>query len=241
LNNKPDISIVIPFYNEEESLKELIPSLLEVIKGIDKAFEIILVDDASVDNSLKVAQNFAKNNKEIIIIQQKNRAGQTGAYKVAFEKAQGEYIIRMDADLQDDPEDLPKFVEKINQGAELIMGLREARKHKKIIRFASMAYDMLILLLFNSPLHSNTGSYVCFKTEYVKNIPWHKNDHRYIPLIAMKRGAKNISEVFVKHRERKYGESKYKAIRKLFLGIPEVIRFLFRYLRNIYDFKNETK
>jgi len=235
--NKIDISIVIPFHNEEDSLKILVPELLKEIRNINKSFEIIFVDDVSTDKSLDVVKNNISNDNLIEIIQLKKRGGQTGCYKEAFKKSDGKYILRMDSDLQDDPRDLKKFVDKMDQGSGLIMGLRECRKHSRIIRFASGVYDLLILVLFNSPLHSNSGSYVAFKSELVKNIPFRKNDHRYLPLIAIKRGAKNISEVFVRHNQRKYGKSKYHPITKLIFGIPEVLRFLFRYIIGIYDIK----
>jgi len=237
MEDKKDISIVIPFHNEEESLKKLIPSLIETTHSLDKSFEIIFINDVSSDNSLEVVRQFKEKFDEIKILQLKKRGGQTGCYKKAFAEAKGDYIIRMDSDLQDDPRDLPKFIKRIEEGSELVMGLREARKHKKTLRFASLVYDMIILLLFNSPLHSNSGSYIAFKADLVKNIPWHKNDHRYIPLIAMRRGAKNIREVFVRHGERKWGESKYKPVKKLIFGIPEVFLFLFRYLTGVYDNK----
>ena len=135
----------------------------------------------------------------------------------------------MDSDLQDNPSDLNLFFEKIiSQDPDLIMGLREARKHSKLLKITSTLYDLLILILFNTPLHSNSGSFVAFKREYVKNLPWYKNDHRYLPIIAIHRGASNISEVFVMHRERKYGNTNYPKYRKIILGVFEVILFMLR-------------
>lgn len=232
-----DISIVIPFHNEEESLQMLIPTLIETIQSSSKSFEVILVDDESKDNSVKIIEEFQKQYPIIKLIKIPKRGGQSTCYKEAFQKAQGQYILRMDADLQDDPKDLPKFIEKTDQGSELVMGLRECRKHSRIIRLTSGVYDLLILALFNSPLHSNSGSYVAFKSDLVKNIPFRNNDHRYLPLIALRRGAKNISEVFVRHKERKYGESKYKPFKKVILGIPELFLFLVRYIFRVYDQK----
>lgn len=232
-----DISIVIPFRNEAESLKILLPNLKNCISKISKKCEVLLIDDQSSDDSVKIVEEQKKTFPELKLLRMLEHGGQTGCYKLAFEQAKGKYIIRMDADLQDDPNDLPKFVEKIDAGAELVIGLREARKHPRLIRLASGLYDLLIVLLFNFPLHSNTGSYVLFKADLVKNIPWKKNDHRYLPLIAIRRGAKNIGEVFVKHGIRKYGESKYKPFKKIIFGIPEVILFLIRYLRGYYDNK----
>lgn len=233
-----DISIVIPFHNEEDSLKILLLELENEIKRFDKVFEVILINDASTDNSLNIAQDFSKRNHSFKVLDMPYRGGQTGCYKEAFKLVQGKYTLRMDADLQDSPKDLYKFIEKIDENADLIMGLREARKHSKILRFASGVYDLLILLLTNSPLHSNSGSYVCFKTKYIKEIPFKKNDHRYLPLITMARGAENISEVFVRHNSRQFGESKYNPLRKVILGIPEVLMFSWRLKVNYYKIRD---
>ena len=232
-----DISIVIPFHNEEESLQVLISLVMETIRASSKSFEVILVDDASTDNGVEVVRGYQEQYPIIKLIQLPERRGQTGCYKEAFQQLQGQYIIRMDADLQDDPKDLPKFVEKIDQGSDLVMGLRECRKHSRILRLIGGIYDLMILALFNSPLHSNSGSYVAFKGDLVKNIPWRKGDHRYLPLIAMRRGAKNTTEIFVQHNERKWGKSKYNTFKKVVLGIPEVFLFLLRYKLGIYDLK----
>lgn len=234
-NDKPDISVVIPFHNEAESLEELIPAIISVTRSLSKLFEIILVDDVSTDGSLDVARRFCERYEEVRLIQLTTRGGQTGCFRRAFEEAMGEHVIRMDADLQDDPQDLAKFVEKIDQGAEVVMGLRECRKHSRMLRFASGIYDLMVLLLFDSPFHANSGSYVAFKTEFVRNIPFRTNDHRYLPLIAIRRGAKNLSEVIVRHHDRAYGRSKYRPLKKLLLGIPEVLRFLFRLQSGVYD------
>lgn len=225
---KIDVTIVIPFHNEEESLKVLLPLLVEEIKKTQKVFEVILVNDVSRDNSVDIVKKITNEHKYIKLIELDQRGGQTGCYKAAFNQAKGDYILRMDADLQDSPNDLPLFIFKMDEGAELIMGLREARKHSRIIRIASAIYDLIILALFNSPLHSNSGSFVAFKSKYMKGLPWYHNDHRYLPLIAMHRGANNVSEVFVEHHNREFGQSKYKPFKKIFLGFPEVLCFLFR-------------
>lgn len=230
------ISIVIPFHNEEQNLKILIPSLFDVINELSIKFEILLVDDVSTDNSASIVESYERKFPQIKLLKLDKRGGQTGCYETAFAYASGDFIIRMDADLQDDPRDLPLFIEKIQNGSQLIMGLRECRKHLRILRIASGIYDLIILTLFNSPLHSNAGSFVAFKTSLVKNIPFHKNDHRYLPLIAMRRGAENISEVFVRHNERQFGKSKYNPFLKLILGIPEVFIFLWRYIHGTYDY-----
>lgn len=234
----PFLSIVIPFHNERDNLQVLLPQLDDQLQTLNHDIEIILVDDQSADESYAFAKGFAEDRGPWSVISLPKRGGQTGCYRAAFEKANGRFILRMDADLQDDPKDLPLFIDKLECGAELVMGLRECRQHRRLLRIASLLYDLLIISLFDTPLHSNSGSYVAFRSELVKDIPWRKNDHRYLPLIAIHRKAKNVSEVIVRHRERKFGETKYNPLRKVFLGVPEVISFIFRLKRGVYDLAN---
>ncbi len=233
------LSIVIPCRNEETSLPILCKELEKVlIKNLKGNWEIILIDDASTDDTYKIMKQYEKN-KLFRIIHFDKRKGQTGAFRAAFDVAKGEYIIRMDGDLQDDPKDIPKFLKKLKQGFEVVVGLRECRKHSRILRLASGIFDLAAILLLNSPLHSNSGSFVAFKAEFVKDIPFRKNGHRYLPLIAMRRGAKNIGEIFVTHNERVGGKSKYPKFKKIILGVPEVLFFLIRYKLGSYDIKNK--
>jgi len=210
-------------------------SLARSLAQIGRAWEVLLVDDVSSDNSAQVAADFQEAHPGFRLIRLEQRGGQTGAFARAFAEAQGEYIIRMDADGQDDPRDLPRFLERIDEGAELVMGLRHRRKHRKLFRLASALYDLMILMLFDSPLHSNTGSFIAFKASLVKNINWHKNDHRYLPLIAMRRGAKEVSEALVRHGQRRFGESKYNPFTKIIMGLPELFAFLWRLRMGEYD------
>ena len=224
----PFYSIVIPFHNEEDSLRELIPRLTTQTLAIGRPHEILFVDDGSTDKGQEIIKEHAQNNENIKLLSSDSQLGQTESFRIAFQNVQGQFTIRMDADLQDSPEDLPLFLEKIDQGAELVMGLRECRRHSRILRVASGVYDLLVVLLLNSPFHSSAGSFVAFKTELIRDIPMRKHDHRFFPIIALERGAKNEGEIFVQHNARRYGQSKYNVFRKLLFGIPQVLIFLFR-------------
>ncbi len=166
--------------------------------------------------------------KNFKLIRMHTNSGQTGCFKKAFSEASGEYIIRMDADLQDNPSDLYFFLEKINDNADMVMGIRENRKHSHILKFSTALYNLLIIMLYDSPLTMHSGSFIAFKSEFVKDIPFKNNDHRYLPLIAINRGANNIREIIVSHNERIYGSSNYSLLKKVLLGIPELIFFLVR-------------
>ncbi len=240
-NQAPEITVVIPFHNEEGALEPLLGSLAAALASLPCECEVLMVDDASADGSAALVREFSRAHPAFRLLQLSRRGGQTGAFARAFAEARGDYIIRMDADGQDDPQDLALFHTRIEAGAELIMGLRHRRRHRRLFRVASSLYDLLILILFDSPLHANTGSFVAFKTRLVRDIPWRKNDHRYLPMIAMRRGARNVSEVLVRHGERQFGQSKYNPYRKILLGFPELMFFLLRLLSGVYDLREERE
>ena len=149
----------------------------------------------------------------------------------------GEYFLRLDGDLQDNPADLHKFFPLIEKDVDLIMGLREIRRHRKLIRLASILYDFLVVILFDSPLHTNSSSFLAVKTKFLSGVDFKKNDHRYFPLIAMDRGASRIKELVVENRDRLYGQSKYKNFYKVLFGISEVTRFFIRLKMGFYKCK----
>lgn len=232
----PYLSVVVPCHNEEGSLPRLCSSLEVVLtEYLGRDWEVILVDDASTDKTLSVMGYFRLENPCFTVIHLVERRGQTGSFKAAFQAAGGDFIIRMDGDGQDDPEDLPLFLEKLCLDAELVVGIRKRRKHSPVLRLTSNTFDKLMRFLLSSPLQSHSASFVAFKSHLVKNIPFRKNDHRHLPLIALRRGAQNIAEITVQHHPRTSGRSKYNSFKKIMLGIPEVALFLIRYWRGAYD------
>ncbi|SVD23350.1 uncharacterized protein METZ01_LOCUS376204, partial [marine metagenome] len=190
----------------------------EVIKKISCEIEVIFINDASTDGSIKIIEEFEKQYFYVKSISLDKKSGQTGCYQIAFQEARGKYINRIDGDLQDDPRDLEQVISLCRDGQDLIMGLRGLRQHRRLLRMVSMLYDALMVLMINSPLHTNTSSFIAFKSDFIKGIKFKKNDHRYLPLIAINRGACKISEIVVKHRDRKYGTTKYNNLHKIIFG-----------------------
>lgn len=230
------VSIVIPFHNEAENLELLMPALGEACaRCAPHRIEVLMVDDLSTDDSLARARRHAAADARFRVLALPQRGGQTGAFRLAFAEARGDYIIRMDADLQDDPADLPKFMEKIGQGYDLIMGVRSERKHGWTLRVLTAIYDTVVGRLFATELHSNSGSFIGFRARFLKDIPFRHNDHRYLPLIAIRRGANRRCNVFLAHRQRAFGRTKYSTLKKALFGGFEVVRFYIRYSTGHYD------
>ncbi len=228
-------SIVIPVFNEQDSLPILMAELDQVLVTVTHPVEVIFVNDCSTDGSSDILVDFERTHTFVRVIHLDQRGGQTGCYQVAFAEARGEHIIRMDGDLQDDPSDLLQFFRCLEDGRDLVMGLRTMRKHRRLLRACSIFYDCIMVVLFDSPLYTNTSSFVAFRAKHVKNMSFKKNDHRYLPIIAMHRGAENLKEVIIASRERKFGQSKYKNLQKVLHGIPEVIGFIIRMMAGYYD------
>lgn len=238
---EPSVSIVIPFHNEAESLPILIEGLSKAVAPLTRRFEVLLVDDCSTDDGGAIVAGAAGRMPWLRLVKLTERGGQTGAFRQGFSEATGDWIIRMDSDLQDDPADLPEFLRKIDQGVDLIIGFRDERKHNFLDKLLTATYDLVVLFLFNAPLRTFSGSFVAFRSSCVKNAPMEPNDHRYLPLIALKRGAVRVEQVFVRHRRRETGRSKYKAWRKFLLGPPELLRFFIRYRAGHYDLRDAGK
>jgi glycosyltransferase involved in cell wall biosynthesis len=237
----PFVSIVIPLHNEAGNLPQLSKELDDVLclAQYHNHTEVIFVDDVSTDGTRKILQQLSAQYSFIRVIPLEERGGQTGCYQVAFQEAQGEYIIRMDGDLQDDPEDLKAFFELMSERPDIIMGLRLMRRHRRLLRLATMLYDILMMATFDSPFYTNSSSFVAFKAKFVRGIRFRKNDHRYLPLIAMYRGAQNLKEIVVKNRDRIHGNTKYGTYKKLILGLPEILCFLARLKMGYYDLSRQ--
>jgi glycosyltransferase involved in cell wall biosynthesis len=232
------ISIAVPIHNEEASIRQLMQEIDAVISSVNYEIEVVFVDDSSTDNSGAILKEIEGAYHYVRAFHLKKRGGQTGCYEKVLENIKGKYFLRLDGDLQDNPADLHKFFPLIEKDADLIMGLREIRRHKKLIRLASIIYDFFVVILFDTPLHTNSSSFLAIKTKYLQGLNMKKNDHRYLPLIAIDRGASNIKELVIENRERMYGQSKYKNFYKVLFGFPEVIRFFIRLKMGYYKYSH---
>jgi len=204
-----DLSIILPVYNEEESLQELHSKITSALAKLDKSYEIIYVDDGSSDNSFEILSQIAKVDERVKVIQFRRNFGQTAAIAAGIEYSNGDILIPMDADLQNDPEDIPKLLEKIDKGYDVVSGWRKNRKDRLITRrIPSILANKLISWVTGVHLHDYGCTLKAYKKEVIKDIKLYGEMHRFIPVYAFWAGAK-ITEIIVTHHSRRYGKTKY--------------------------------
>ena len=203
------ISIIIPVFNESESIGYLIDEVLNVMQNNKLNCELIVVNDGSNDNTSTVLDELTIKIKELSVISLRKNYGQTAAMSAGFDNSKGEIVITLDGDLQNDPNDIPKLISHINEGYDLICGWRYERKDKLINRrIPSKIANKLIANVTGLKLHDYGCSLKAFKKEIVDDIKLYGELHRFLPVLANIEGAK-IKEIKVNHRSRKYGSSKY--------------------------------
>ena len=204
------VSIVIPVFNEYQSLQELHKRLLEVTAGINQEWEIIYVDDGSSDNSYQLLENFSKENTDqITAIKLRRNFGQTAAIAAGIDHSDGEIIILMDADLQNDPHDIPLLLNKMEEGYDVVSGWRQTREDNPLTRtLPSRMANKLISWVTGVKLHDYGCTLKAYRREVITGFRLYGEMHRFIPAYAGYVGAR-ITEVPVKHHPRKYGTTKY--------------------------------
>ena len=208
-NTNQLISIIIPVFNESESIGYLLDEVLNVMCSNKLNFEIVVVNDGSQDSTSNVLDELTIKIKELSVISLRTNYGQTAAMAAGFDNSNGEVVITLDGDLQNDPNDIPKLISHINEGYDLICGWRYDRKDKLINRrIPSKIANKLIANVTGLKLHDYGCSLKAFKKEILDDIKLYGELHRFLPVLAKIEGAK-IKEIKVNHRSRKYGSSKY--------------------------------
>ncbi len=203
------ISIVIPAYNEEENIPVLYEKLKKVLDSLGKDYEIIFVDDGSEDRTPEVLKEIAEKDKKVKVIRFRRNYGQTAAMYAGFEHARGDVIITMDADLQNDPEDIPRLLEKVEEGYDIVSGWRKDRKDPFLSRkLPSKIANWIISKVTGVELHDYGCTLKAYRAEIAKRYRLYGDMHRFLPALAKRFGAR-ITEIPVRHHPRLYGRSKY--------------------------------
>ncbi|MDA3779006.1 MAG: glycosyltransferase family 2 protein [Bacteroidales bacterium] len=205
-----DISIIVPLYNEDESLPELASWIEQVVNKHNYTFEIIMLDDGSNDNSWKVIKNLTLEKSEVKGIKFRRNYGKSAALHTGFRYAKGDVVITMDADLQDSPEEIPELYNMIiTDGYDLVSGWKKKRYDPITKTIPSKFFNRTARRLTGIKLHDFNCGLKAYKNELVKNIEVYGEMHRYIPVIAKQAGYNKIGEKIVQHQERKYGVTKF--------------------------------
>lgn len=216
------ISIIIPFYNEAESLPELLKQLDRACRKINRPYEIIGINDGSSDG-FKLKNKY----QNLKILEHRKRLGKGQALSTGLKESKGEVVIFMDADLQDDPKDIPQFLKKIDEGYDFINGVRQGRKDIALIRIYSFFANIFLKKIFHSPYTDINCGFKAFKKEVLNDFVFYGNNFRFFPLVVFYQGFK-VVEIPVANHSRKYGYSKFGPT-KLFIGILDTINTYFIY------------
>ena len=209
MNSNVALSIVVPIYNEEESLPFLVNQLLEVLQPMEETFELVLVNDGSSDNSAEVIRKLSFEIPELVGVLLRKNYGQTAAMAAGFDISSGEIVVTLDGDLQNDPADIPLLVNKIRDGFDLVSGWRYRRKDAAIRRkLPSKIANRLIGKVTGVRLNDYGCSLKAYRKEVLTDMRLYGELHRFLPVLANIEGAR-ITEVKVNHRARQFGSSKY--------------------------------
>lgn len=205
-----DISVVIPLFNEEESLNELTLWIKKVMEENSFSFEIIYVDDGSNDNSWKIIKELSANNKEVVAIKFRRNYGKSAGLNEGFRHAKGDVVITMDADLQDSPDEIPELYRMImKDGYDLVSGWKKVRHDPLSKTIPTKLYNAVARGMSGIKLHDFNCGLKAYKNQVIKSIEVLGEMHRYIPILAKWAGYKKIGEKIVVHRARKYGITKF--------------------------------
>lgn len=205
-----DISIVVPLFNEEESLPELMKWIHSVMIENNFTYEVVMIDDGSRDNSWQVVNNLKSEYPTLKGIKFQRNYGKSAAMHMGFQEVQGDVVITMDADLQDSPEEAPELHKMImKDGFDLVSGWKKKRHDPISKRFPSKIYNRLVRMVTGIKLHDFNCGLKAYRRDVVKSIEVYGDMHRYMPVMAKAAGFKNIGEKVVQHQARKFGVSKF--------------------------------
>lgn len=214
-NDAPEVSVFLPVYNEEPNLKPLHQKLDQSLTALGRSAEIVYVDDGSTDGSLKVLREIAASDNRVRVVALRRNYGQTAAMAAGIDAAKGKVLIPMDADLQNDPADIIRLLDKLDEGFDVVSGWRKNRKDKMVTRkIPSMIANRVISIIGGVPLHDYGCSLKAYRRESLEDVKLYGEMHRFIPIYASWAGAR-VTEIPVDHHPRTMGKSKYGLSRTL--------------------------
>ena len=233
-----DLSIIIPLYNEEDSIEPLHAAIVAGVAPIGLPYEILYVDDGSKDATFAKAKAIAERDHHVRVVKFRRNYGQTPAMAAGIDHAAGRILVTMDGDLQNDPSDIPTFIEKIDEGYDIVVGWRHRRQDKVVTRILpSKIANWLISKVTGVPIKDNGCSLKAYRADIIKNIPLYSEMHRFIPAMASLAGTR-VAQLKVRHHARQFGESKYglSRIYKVLLDLLYIRSVIFMFAKPILSF-----
>jgi glycosyltransferase involved in cell wall biosynthesis len=224
-------SIVVPFHNEEENVTTLYDRLKAVMEHVGETFELVFVDDGSRDRTYRFLEEIAAVDSRVLVIKLRRNFGQTSALAAGFDHAQGDFILAMDGDLQHNPDEIPGFLAKLEEGYDVVSGWRSQRGDNFLFRrIPSFIANRLMATLSGVAIHDFGTTFKAYRREVIQNIPLYGEMHRFIPALASWYGA-SICEIPISNPPREFGQSHYNIFRtfRVFFDLV-TIRFLLRYM-----------
>jgi glycosyltransferase involved in cell wall biosynthesis len=228
--DQPELSVVIPIYNEEDNIEPLYRNLKQVLERLGRSYEIVAVDDGSMDGSFEVLRELHHDDDSLRAVRLRRNFGQAAAFAAGFDKAAGEILISMDADLQFDAADIEKLLDKMDEDYDIVSGWRVDRQEAFLTRrLPSMVANWLISRITGVKLHDYGCSLKAYRSEVISNVRLYGELHRFIPALASSIGVR-LAEVPVSHYPRRYGKSKYNLSRTLTVMLDLLtVKFLLSY------------
>ncbi|HID11951.1 MAG TPA: glycosyltransferase [Candidatus Latescibacteria bacterium] len=208
MNPSTDISVVVPLFNEQEGLRELYGRLRRVLEGMGHSWEMVFVDDGSTDGSFRELETLYREDPRVRAFRFRRNYGKAAALALGFREARGDVVVTMDADLQDLPEEVPKLVEKLDEGYDLVSGWKRRRRDPISKRLPSKVFNWITSRLTGVPLHDINCGLKAYRREVVRELDVYGHLHRFLPILAFRQGYR-VGEVEVAHHPRRYGRSKY--------------------------------
>ncbi len=205
----PELSVVVPLFNEEDSVRPMHAAIVNAVAPLGVAFEIVFVDDGSQDKTVQLVDEIARSDPRVVLVKFRRNYGQTPAMSAGIAQAAGEVIVTMDGDLQNDPADIGNLLQQIDAGYDIVVGWRHDRQDKLLSRkIPSRIANRLIAKVTGVPIRDNGCSLKAYRAELIKKIPLYSEMHRFIPAMAAIAGPR-IAEIKVRHHARQFGKSKY--------------------------------
>ncbi len=240
MNEHTPVTIVVPVYNEEQNLPRLLAEIKAVGDSLGRIWEVLFIDDGSTDTSLEVIRGLAAENQELRYLAFAQNRGQSAAFCAGFYEATHPIIITMDADLQNDPADIPAMLELYDKGYDLVIGWRAKRKDSFMKRVASRVGNKVRRWFTRDTVHDTGCSLKIMNADMLRRLPHFKNMHRFLPPLLAAQGAR-IAEIKVNHRQRLMGQSKYGTWDRLKAGVYDLLGVRWLLTRYIsYEIKEKN-